>query len=126
MTDYIRKGTGNLLQDLLSCVVFTKKLKKSTVVPPPSTISQNHEAQDLSYCSICSISGILRPLCEKEVEIFHSVAVSSFDKFIYDNPASICEFCSATLKKVVDLKQQLERITTCLKTVIKISYSTRA
>jgi hypothetical protein len=110
-----RKGTGNLLQDLISCSVLLDKNTKN------GTIEKNNSVS--GQCSICQQNEEIDiyPLSFKQLEIVNELLVFLKDKN-KNRTASLFQYCclgcAATLDKLINLNKQIEIITSALKALL--------
>ncbi|XP_035715834.1 uncharacterized protein LOC118438963 [Folsomia candida] len=129
-----RKGTGNLLKDLLSSVVLVKKCdyyvpankdNKKLKISTHQNL-KGATSSEILCCFICASSGVgekINFLTEVELEILKNVVLSgSAEKKLFqdvEKSVEICETCSSTLQKLVELRTKILEISICLRTVIK-------
>ncbi|XP_035709598.1 zinc finger protein 91 isoform X2 [Folsomia candida] len=111
------RGTGNLFQDLLSSVVLVKKCDKHIISSNSIKPDVKSKLQSL-HCFICGVKHQHGPLSQIKIEILQEIILSEmFDKF---STTSTCAVCSTTLDKLINLKKEIEDISTCIRSVIKL------
>jgi hypothetical protein len=110
-----RKGTGNLLQDLISCSVVLDKNTKNGTIDKNNSIS--------GQCSICQQNETtdIYPLSFKQLVVVSELLVFLKDKN-RNRPASLFQYCclgcATTLDKLINLKKRIEIITSALKALL--------
>ncbi|XP_021953465.2 zinc finger protein 271-like isoform X2 [Folsomia candida] len=114
-----RRGTGNLLQDLLSSVVRLKKCDEQ-IFSTNSVKSEVKIELEFMHCFICGVKHQRRPLSEVKVVILRGIILKeSIHKF---STTSICPLCSTTLDKLIHLRKKVEEISSCIQSVIKLRH----
>ncbi|OXA64487.1 hypothetical protein Fcan01_00097 [Folsomia candida] len=116
----LHRGTGNLLQDLISSAVLVKLCDEQTISTNLVKSELKIKSQFL-HCSICGVKHQRRPLSQIKVEILRQIILKeSFHKF---STTSICPLCSATLDKLIDLRKRIDKISTCIRSVFKLRHN---
>lgn len=124
-TTYQGRGTGNILQDLLSSTVnlvrVTNYLPESQQVLSQDKLGQLVSTSVTLSDSSCSICGAwsenCQPLTSDEAQIL--TELGSCLLFTCTAPA-LCPNCSRTLEEVTKLKKRLLVITQCLRALLRI------
>ncbi len=120
-------GTGNVVKDLLcSTSVFVERLDFDKI--KTLKFKQRSEENEISQnsvlivpCWICSVEEQIHPFTSKEMDILQEFVLfqRELSSFLDKN---ICSLCSETLEKLVKLKEKIERISTTLRSVIRIKH----
>jgi hypothetical protein len=107
-----RKGTGNLLQDLISCSVVLDKNTKNGTIDKNNSIS--------GQCSICqqNETTTIYPLSFKQFKIVGELVPLHYNNRTATLFQYCCLGCAATLDKLINLKKRIEIITSALKALL--------
>lgn len=112
----VSKGTGNILQDLISSTVHVEKY-----AVPPNQIDQIRKirtVEEIAKCSICLTEGKVLPLASPELEIFIDLAKNEMS-FALFSWTLCCSSCQSTLQKLTKLQNEIDNIKMCLMTLIR-------
>lgn len=118
-----RKGTGNLLRDLMSSVLILDKTVVVQQVPGYST-SSSKDGWTSKSSESCSICGVVNQACvpftPQEIGILEEFVLKKVGANISTSFCVwICPPCSQTVRKIIKLMTEVENIITCLWTVIQ-------
>ncbi|OXA39080.1 Helix-loop-helix protein 11 [Folsomia candida] len=103
----VSKGTGNILQDLISSTVHVEKY-----AVPPNQIDQIRKirtVEEIAKCSICLTEGKVLPLASPELEIFIDLAKNEMS-FALFSWTLCCSSCQSTLQKLTKLQNEIDNI----------------
>lgn len=115
------RGTGNILQDLLSSSVNLTRV--TNYRPESQQVSQDKIDQPVSTpvtlndnsCSICGVgSEKCQPLTLEETQILMELDSCPLTS------ESLCPTCSKTLEELAKLKERIQVITQCLRALLRI------
>ncbi|XP_035713008.1 zinc finger protein 521 isoform X1 [Folsomia candida] len=121
-----KKGTGHILQDLLSSTVLLHRSNFVTTNFPPK-IEEDHSSPELtpSFCSICTESGTnLRPLTLQlteilaKFEILNQEQISLISQTDHHPAIFCCKICSSAILSLAKLTTQIANITISLRAII--------
>lgn len=114
------RGTGNILQDLISSTIILSRVKLSSC-SPETHLGQLDSALSLETqdtCGICA-SKPCQLLTLKEIGILQEL-ISSHP--LASSVTSICSSCSRVLKNVTKLKRKIEISSQVLKSLVTIQH----
>ncbi len=123
----IIKGTGNILQDLVSscCHVPLNRIQiinESKLSVSNSNFYQKKKTDSVEIqfitgnCYLCSKNSILHPLSDQETNILNELVLKKSS--IVPTFSHCCSHCRAVLEKLNYLKTELEHIVIILRSLI--------